>query len=114
MDDEQVPFARLHFTGRLRGLVEGTLGLVGIEVSGTIRRRRHIFILSQRPTPITLSRPHPMPARPISSATVSFGLVSVPVHLYAAGETQGSISFNWLDKKDGKRLKQQYVNHEGK
>ena len=54
-----------------------------------------------------------MPARPISSATVSFGLVSVPVHLYSAGESEGAISFNWLDKKDGRRLKQQYVNQEG-
>ncbi|MBI4501408.1 MAG: Ku protein [Gemmatimonadetes bacterium] len=50
-----------------------------------------------------------MAARPIASATVSFGLVSVPVQLYAAGETQGAISFNWLHKKDGQRLKQQYV-----
>src|SRR6266850_4935637 len=54
-----------------------------------------------------------MPARPIASATVSFGLVSVPVQLFAAGETQGAISFNWLHKKDGRRLKQQYVTQEG-
>jgi DNA end-binding protein Ku len=39
--------------------------------------------------------------------------VSVPVQLYAAGETQGAISFNWLHKKDGRRLKQQYVTQEG-
>jgi DNA end-binding protein Ku len=54
-----------------------------------------------------------MPARPIASATVSFGLVSVPVQLYAAGESQGAISFNWLHKKDGRRLKQQYVTQDG-
>jgi DNA end-binding protein Ku len=50
-----------------------------------------------------------MPARPIASATVSFGLVSVPVQLYSAAETAASISFNWLHKKCGSRLKQQYL-----
>lgn len=40
---------------------------------------------------------------------MSFGLVSVPVQLYAAGESKATISFNWLHKKDGARLKQQYV-----
>ena len=50
-----------------------------------------------------------MPARPIASATVSFGLVSVPVELYSASETSASIAFNWLHKKCGSRLKQKYV-----
>ncbi len=50
-----------------------------------------------------------MSARPIGSATVSFGLVSVPVTLYASSESQAKISFNWLDKKTGSRLKQQYI-----
>ncbi|MBI4545613.1 MAG: Ku protein [Gemmatimonadetes bacterium] len=50
-----------------------------------------------------------MAARPIGSATVSFGLVSVPVKLYAAGEPSANISFNWLHQKCGSRLKQQYV-----
>jgi DNA end-binding protein Ku len=50
-----------------------------------------------------------MAAHSIGSATVSFGLVSVPVQLFAAGESKASISFNWLHKKDGARLKQQYV-----
>lgn len=50
-----------------------------------------------------------MSAHSIGSATVSFGLVSVPVQLYAAGESKATISFNWLHKKDGARLKQQYV-----
>lgn len=50
-----------------------------------------------------------MAAHSIGSATVSFGLVSVPVQLYAAGESKASISMNWLHKKDGSRLKQQYV-----
>ena len=50
-----------------------------------------------------------MAAHSIGSATVSFGLVSVPVQLFAAGESKAAISFNWLHKKDGARLKQQYV-----
>ncbi len=50
-----------------------------------------------------------MPARPIGAATVSFGLVSVPVKLYSASESQASVSFNWLHKACGSRLKQQYI-----
>jgi DNA end-binding protein Ku len=50
-----------------------------------------------------------MPSRPIASATVSFGLVSVPVQLYSAAESAASISFNLLHSKDGSRLKQQYM-----
>ena len=50
-----------------------------------------------------------MSAHPIGSATLSFGLVSVPVQLYSTGESSAGISFNWLHKKDGARLKQQYV-----
>jgi len=50
-----------------------------------------------------------MPARSIGSATISFGLVSVPVSLYSTAESSASVSFNMLDKKTGTRLKQQYV-----
>lgn len=50
-----------------------------------------------------------MAAHSIGSATVSFGLVSVPVQLFAAGESKAAISFNMLHKKDGARLKQQYL-----
>lgn len=50
-----------------------------------------------------------MAARAISSATISFGLVSVPVKLYSAGDSSGNISFNWIHKDCGSRLKQQYI-----
>jgi len=50
-----------------------------------------------------------MPARPIGSATLSFGLVSVPIQLFSTSEAQASIAFNWLHKGCGSRLKQQYV-----
>ena len=50
-----------------------------------------------------------MPVRAIGSATVSFGLVSIPVKLYSATEAGSSISFNLLHKDCGSRLKQQYL-----
>ena len=50
-----------------------------------------------------------MPARSISTATISFGLVSVPVSLYSSAESKASVSFNMLHKKCNGRLKQQYI-----
>ena len=50
-----------------------------------------------------------MAARSIASLTVSFGVVAIPVKLYSATRSTGSIHFNMLHKKDGSRLKQQYV-----
>jgi DNA end-binding protein Ku len=50
-----------------------------------------------------------MPARSIGNATISFGLVSVPVNLYSSAESKASVSFNMLHKKCGSRLKQQYI-----
>ena len=50
-----------------------------------------------------------MSAHSIGSATLSFGLVSLPVKMFSTGEPSAAISFNWLHKKDGSRLKQQYV-----
>src|SRR5215472_1459111 len=50
-----------------------------------------------------------MAARSIGSLTVSFGLVAIPVKLYTATQSANAISFNLLHKKDGSRLRQQYV-----
>jgi len=50
-----------------------------------------------------------MALRSIASLTVSFGLVAIPVKLYSATRSTGSIHFNLLHKKDGSRLKQQYI-----
>ncbi len=50
-----------------------------------------------------------MPARSIANATISFGLVSVPVNLYSASESKSNVSFNMLHKKCHTRLKQQYI-----
>jgi DNA end-binding protein Ku len=45
----------------------------------------------------------------MASATVSFGMVSIPVSLYSATESKAAISFNWLHAKCKSRVKQQYV-----
>jgi len=50
-----------------------------------------------------------MPARSIGTATISFGLVSIPTKLFTTNETSGDISFNMLHDADGARLKQQYI-----
>src|SRR5687768_14349925 len=50
-----------------------------------------------------------MPVRSTGTATISFGLVSVPVHIYSSAESRASVSFNMLRKKCGTRVKQQYV-----
>ncbi len=50
-----------------------------------------------------------MPARSIGSATVSFGLVSVPVEVYSSGESAAAVSFNMLHKDCGTKLKQKYT-----
>jgi len=48
-----------------------------------------------------------MAARAIGSGTISFGLVNIPVKLYAAAESAAQISFNQLHDKCKNRIKQQ-------
>jgi DNA end-binding protein Ku len=50
-----------------------------------------------------------MAARSIASLTITFGLVAIPVKLYTATESARQISFNFLHKDCGSRLKQQYI-----
>jgi DNA end-binding protein Ku len=50
-----------------------------------------------------------MAARALASVTVTFGLVSIPVKLYAATQAQAGVSFNLLHAACGSRLKQQYL-----
>jgi DNA end-binding protein Ku len=50
-----------------------------------------------------------MAARSISTATISFGLVTVPVRVYPATRLSAGLSFHMLHAKDKVRLKQQYV-----
>ena len=49
-----------------------------------------------------------MSARPIASATVSFGLVSVPVKLYSTADNSQKVTFNWINPETGARVKQRY------
>ena len=50
-----------------------------------------------------------MSARPISTSTVSFGLVSLPVKLYSTGRSSARVRFNWINRDTGARVKYQYV-----
>jgi DNA end-binding protein Ku len=50
-----------------------------------------------------------MSARSIGTGTVSFGMVSIPIRLYSAGESSAAVSFNLLHAKCKSRLKQQYI-----
>ena len=49
-----------------------------------------------------------MAARPLASATISFGLVSIPVKLFTSTESSETISFRMLHKDCGTPLKYQY------
>jgi DNA end-binding protein Ku len=50
-----------------------------------------------------------MSARPIATSTISFGLVSLPVKMYATSESKARIGFNMVHEKCGTRVRQQYV-----
>jgi DNA end-binding protein Ku len=49
-----------------------------------------------------------MPARAISSGTISFGLVSIPIKVFTATSSK-DVHFSMLHNKDKSRLKQQYI-----
>jgi DNA end-binding protein Ku len=49
-----------------------------------------------------------MPPRAISSGSLSFGLVNVPVKLFSTGRAEERVSFHWLHAACGHRVKQQY------
>jgi DNA end-binding protein Ku len=50
-----------------------------------------------------------MAARALGSATIAFGLVSIPVKLFSAAESASQIRFNQIDQRDGSRVKQQLI-----
>jgi DNA end-binding protein Ku len=54
-----------------------------------------------------------MPARSIGTGMISFGMVSIPIRTYSAGESSSAVSFNLLDGKTKTRLKQQYITSTG-
>jgi DNA end-binding protein Ku len=62
-----------------------------------------------RGSPRRRSPEHAMAAgRPLASMTLSFGLVNVPVNLFAATDSAAGVSFKML-APDGSRVKQQYI-----
>jgi DNA end-binding protein Ku len=50
-----------------------------------------------------------MPARSIDTATLAFGLVSIPVKIYSTGEPSHELHFHLVHEDCGERLRQQYV-----
>jgi DNA end-binding protein Ku len=44
----------------------------------------------------------------MSSGTISFGLVAIPVNLYSTGETQKKVSFSMVHEECGTRVKYRY------
>ncbi|MDQ3187898.1 MAG: Ku protein [Pseudomonadota bacterium] len=52
-----------------------------------------------------------MAARSLQAVTITFGLVTIPVKMYAATNPRAGISFTMLDAKGG-RVRQQYVSAE--
>lgn len=50
-----------------------------------------------------------MPARSIDTATISFGLVSIPVKIYSTTEPSHELHFHMVHEGCGERLKQQYI-----
>jgi DNA end-binding protein Ku len=53
-----------------------------------------------------------MPARALGSATIAFGLVSIPIKLYSAAESAATLRFNQIDGRDGSRIRQQLISAE--
>jgi DNA end-binding protein Ku len=50
-----------------------------------------------------------MPARSIDTATLAFGLVSIPVKIYSTSEPSHEVHFHMIHEGCGERLHQQYV-----
>jgi len=50
-----------------------------------------------------------MPARSIDTATLAFGLVSIPVKIYSTSEPSHEVHFHMIHESCGKRLQQRYV-----
>ena len=58
---------------------------------------------------MALARTVRMPARSIDTATIAFGLVSIPVKIYSTSEPSHEIHFHLIHEGCGERLKQKYV-----
>ncbi|HSR70406.1 MAG TPA: Ku protein [Acidobacteriota bacterium] len=54
-----------------------------------------------------------MATRSMGKATVSFGLVSIPIKIFTSSDSSSSVSFNLLDPESKTRLRQQLINAKG-
>jgi DNA end-binding protein Ku len=88
-------------TERLRGASRFTFPTVNFELAALARGSR----IGRGTSFHAMMKPM---ARPISSASISFGLVNIPVKLYSATQAAGTPSFNLIHKDCGSRLRQQY------
>ena len=52
-----------------------------------------------------------MPARSIASLSLSFGLVSIPVKLYSATESEAAVKFNYICQDGSPRNEWECVFH---
>jgi DNA end-binding protein Ku len=50
-----------------------------------------------------------MAARSIGTASISFGLVAIPIKMYPATSPSAGVSFHLLDQETGERVRQQYI-----
>ena len=65
--------------------------------------------LRARPLGTRIATGGTMPARFIDSATLAFGLVSIPVKIYSTSEPSHELHFHMVHEGCGERLHQQYV-----
>ena len=80
------------------------LGGIAIRVPCRRVRPRHTADGGTR-----IARLDRMPARSIDTATIAFGLVSIPVKIYSTAEPSQEVHFHLVHEGCGERLKQQYV-----
>src|SRR5688572_15485343 len=50
-----------------------------------------------------------MPSRAMSSATLSLGLVAIPVGIHATRRREGRVSYHLIHATDGSRVKRQWI-----
>jgi DNA end-binding protein Ku len=64
---------------------------------------------ARRGTILAAASHMPRTSRSLQSATLSLGLVAIPVGLHATRRREGRVSYHLVHKTDGSRVKRQYV-----
>ena len=114
LDDEQAASGKRRAPERLRGA--GCLPL-GAILGKTVAGRDDLPFAASAShhvgSPASYGYRFPgdiMAARAIGTSSISFGLVTIPVKLFATSKSGARVSFNWIDRKTGVRVRQQYFN----